>query len=209
MSAKVAVVYYSMRGHTHRLAVAVAEGAEHAGAEVRLRRAPESAHEDIVAAVPEWRATREATRHVPEVAVDDMLWADGIAFGSPTRFGGPASQLRAFIDTLGPMWARGELADKVGTSFTSAKSPHGGHETTILALNMVFYHWGATIVTLGFDHPVIRRQTGNPYGASAVTEGADGPTHDELAVARHQGRRLAAWAAVRPAGPAVEVDRGG
>lgn len=209
MSARVAVVYYSMRGHTHRLAVALAEGAEKAGADVRLRRARETAPPEVVATVDEWRETRAATAHVPEATVDDMLWADGIALGSPTRFGGPASQLRAFIDTLGPVWLRGELADKVGTSFTSAKTPHGGHETTILALNTAFYHWGCTIVTLGFDHPVIRRGTGNPYGASAITEGVDGPTGDELVVARHQGRRLALWAAARPEEIGVEVQRGG
>lgn len=209
MSTNVAVIYYSMRGHTHRLAVAVAEGAEEAGAEVRLRRAAELAPPDVVDSIPEWQAAREATAHVPEVRAEDLLWADGVAFGSPTRFGGPAAQLRQFIDTLGPMWLRGELADKVGTSFTSAKTAHGGHESTILALNNVFYHWGCTIVTLGFDHPAIRHGTGNPYGASTVTEGVDGPTEEELVVARHQGRRLADWAAARPAQRAVQVDRVG
>lgn len=207
MKARIAVVYYSMRGHTHRLAVAVAEGAEEAGAEVRLRRAAETAPAAVVSGVAEWRATLEAMAHIPEVEVEDVLWADGIALGSPTRFGGPASQLRAFIDTLGPVWVRGELADKVGTSFTSAKTAHGGQETTILALNTAFYHWGATIVSLGFDHPTIRRRTGNPYGASAVTEGVEGPVEEELEVARHQGRRLARWAAARPTGIGVEVDR--
>lgn len=209
MSANVTVAYYSMRGHTHRLAVAVADGARAAGADVRLRRAGELAPDELVRSIPEWQATRERTADIPEVTPEDLLWADGVAFGSPTRFGGPAAQLRQFIDTLGPYWLRGELADKVGTSFTSAKTAHGGHESTILALNTVFYHWGCTIVTLGFDHPVIRHATGNPYGASAQTEGVDGPTEDELAVGRHQGRRLAAWAAVRPTDVGVEVDRVG
>jgi NAD(P)H dehydrogenase (quinone) len=206
MSAHVAVIYYSMRGHTHGLAVAVAEGAEEAGAEVRLRRVPELAPPEVVASIPEWQATREATADIPEAVPDDLVWADGIAFGSPTRFGGPAAQLRQFIDTLGPLWLAGALADKVGTSFTSAKTPHGGQESTILALNNVFYHWGCAIVSLGFHHPVVRSQTGNPYGASAITEGdEEGPTEADLTVARWQGSRLAQWAAARPAaGSGVE-----
>lgn len=196
--ANVVVVYYSMRGMTHRLAEAVADGAAGAGAEVRLRRVRETAPAEVVAGVPEWQAAQDAIAHVPEAGAEDIVWADGIAFGSPTRFGGPASQLRAFVDTLGPLWLSGELTDKVGTSFTSAKTNHGGQEATILALNTAFYHWGCAIVPLGYAHPIVRHETGNPYGASAITEGVDGPSDAEIGAARHQGERLARWAAARP-----------
>jgi NAD(P)H dehydrogenase (quinone) len=207
MSANVAVVYYSMRGHTHQLAVAVAEGAEQAGAAVRLLRVAELAPTERVQSVEEWHQHLRATEHIPHATPDDLVWADGIAFGSPTRFGNPAAQLRQFIDTLGPLWLTGALADKVGTSFTSAKTRHGGHESTILALNNVFYHWGCVILSLGFHHPVVRHETGNPYGASAITEGLDGPTGADLEVAHYQGERLAQWAAVRPLGASAVVGK--
>lgn len=207
MSANVAVIYYSMTGITHRLADAVAAGAAEAGATTRLLRVPELAAPEVVAAMPAWQAHAEATAHVPEATADDVVWADGLAFGTPTRFGNPASQLRQFVDTLGRLWVNGELIDKACTSFTSAKTHHGGLESTILALNNIFYHWGAVIVPLGYTDPLTIWETGNPYGASWVS-GQDDALPDEaaLAAARTQGRRLARWAAARPASAAARGD---
>ena len=125
--------------------------------------------------------------------MDDLAWADGFAFGTPTRFGTPAAQLKQFIDQTGPLWQAGQLADKPATAFTSAYNRHGGNEATILALSNVFYHWGALIVPPGCTDPAVSAAGGNPYGVSFVTSTSsdEGPDSNALAAARHQGRRLA------------------
>jgi NAD(P)H dehydrogenase (quinone) len=169
MSAKVAVIYYSATGAVHALAQAVAEGAESTGAEVRLRRIGEG----------------------PEAELADLAWADGLAFGTPTRFGAPAAQLKHFIDQTSDLWRAGELADKPVTAFTSAYNRHGGSEATILSLANVFYHWGALIVPAGYTDAAVYAAGGNPYGTSFVAGGQDGPDAVTLDAARYQGRRLA------------------
>ena len=123
------------------------------------------------------------------------LYADGYALGSPTRFGNPAAQLKQFIDTAGPLWAKGELANKVATSFTSAQNTHGGQESTILALNNVFYHWGAVIVPPGYTDPLLYASGGNPYGTNFVAGQGNDMSDETLAAARYQGKRLAEYAA--------------
>jgi NAD(P)H dehydrogenase (quinone) len=165
MAVKVAVIYYSATGTTYELAQAVAAGAESAGAEVRVRKVRELAPEAAIASNAGWSAHRKETQDVPEASLDDLEWADAIIFGSPTRFGLPAAQLKQFIDTTGGLWAQGKLANKIGSSFTSVATAHGGHETTITALNNTFYHWGAIIVGPGYVDP-IQFQSGNPYGVS-------------------------------------------
>lgn len=192
----IAVVYYSSTGNVHQLATAVAAGAEEAGATVRLRRAAELAPDEVVQSQDAWKAHVEAVKDVVPVATaDDLEWADGYALGSPTRFGNPAAQLKQFIDTLGPLWQQGGLADKVATSFTSAQNTHGGQESTILALNNVFYHWGAVIVPPGYTDPLLYASGGNPYGTNYVSGSGDGMSDETLAAARYQGRRLAEYAA--------------
>ncbi len=140
--ARIAVVYYSSTGHVHKLATAVAAGAEQAGAEVRMRRVRELAPEEVIRSQNAWHEHYLATKEsVPEAGLEDLEWADGYAFGTPTRFGNPAAQLKQFLDTTGPLWVQGKLSNKPVTTFTSSMNRHGGQESTILALNSVFYHW--------------------------------------------------------------------
>jgi NAD(P)H dehydrogenase (quinone) len=196
--ARIAVIYYSSTGHVHQLAQAVVEGAESAGAEVRLRRVAELASEEVIRSRDAWHAHHSATKDVvDEATLDDLAWADGFAFGTPTRFGGPAAQLKQFIDTTGPLWAEGGLADKAATSFTSAMNAHGGQESTILTLNNVFYHWGSVIVPPGYTDPLLYASGGNPYGTSYISGQEVGAISAAVAdAARYQGRRLAQFAEV-------------
>lgn len=187
---KIAVIHYSATGNVHRLAMALAEGACEEGAEVRVRRVRELAAADVMATNPRWLEHHAAMAGEPEATLDDLAWSDGVAFGSPTRFGLPAAQLKQFLDQTGGMWAKGMLIDKVGTAFTSASTRHGGLEATILAINTVLYHWGAIIVPLGYTDEVVRT-AGNPYGSSWVSIKSSRPDDEALAVARHHGRRLA------------------
>lgn len=192
MAVKVAVIYYSATGAVHALAQAVTEGAASAGAEVRLRRVAESAPDSAIADNPQWRQHIDATTAIAEAAVEDLAWADAFAFGTPTRFGSPAAQLKQFIDQTSGLWREGALADKPVTAFTSAFNRHGGSEATILSLANVFYHWGALIVPPGYTDPVVNTAGGNPYGTSWVSGPAgDGPDGAALQAARYQGRRLA------------------
>ena len=193
---RLAVIYYSATGHVHKLAQAVASGAEETGAEVRIRRVAELAPEEVIRSQDAWHEHVVATRDtVEEATLDDLEWADGYAFGTPTRFGTPAAQLKQFIDTTGPLWADGKLANKAATSFTSSQNRHGGQESTILALNNVFYHWGSIIVSPGYTDPLLYESGGNPYGTSLISGQLDKDEFpDEIeTAARYQGRR---WALV-------------
>ncbi|MFI7111327.1 NAD(P)H:quinone oxidoreductase [Nonomuraea sp. NPDC050227] len=194
----VAIIYYSATGTLHALAQAAAKGAQEAGAHVRLRRVAETAPPPAVNSNATWAQHLRDTADVAEAGHDDLLWADAVLFGTPTRFGNPASQLRAFIDATGPLWAQGRLADKVYSAFTASNTAHGGQESTILALSNTFYHWGGVIVPPGYTDPVQFR-SGNPYGASHVA--GDGPPAEvTLQAAAHQARRVAETAAVLKAG---------
>jgi NAD(P)H dehydrogenase (quinone) len=197
MRARIAVIYYSATGNVHGLAQAVAEGAEDAGAEVRLRHVEELASELLISQNQHWRRHRSRVADAPTATLDDLEWADGIAFGTPTRFGNVAAQLKQFIDQAGRLWQEGKLADKVATSFTSSYTPHGGQESTILALNNTLYHWGMLILPLGYTVHEVFAAGGNPYGASFVSDhSVAGPDAAALDVARYQGERLADYAAV-------------
>jgi NAD(P)H dehydrogenase (quinone) len=193
--AQVAVIYYSATGNVHKLAEAIADGAAQTGADVRLRRVAELAPEEAIQQNQEWARHRDETAElVEEAALVDLEWADGFAFGSPTRFGNPAAQLKQFLDMAGGLWFTGALADKTVTTFTSAMYPDGGLESTILALNNVFYHWGCVLVPPGYTSETVFAAGGNPYG-TAFASGSGPPTDAVLAAARHQGRRLAAFTA--------------
>src|SRR3954468_7155895 len=185
----VAVIYYSATGNVHALALAVAAGAESAGADVRLRRVAELAPPEAIDSNPTWRAHADATADVPVATHEDLLWADAYAFGTPARYGNVSSQLKQFIDTTAPLWAAGELADKAATAFTSAINTHGGNESTLLALYNSMHHWGAVIVPPGYTDAAVGAAGGNPYG-TAHAAGAGAPGEDVLEAARHQGRRL-------------------
>ncbi|KAB7844423.1 NAD(P)H:quinone oxidoreductase [Streptomyces mobaraensis] len=188
----VAVVYYSSTGNVHKMAEAAAAEAEKAGAAVRLRRVAELAPQSAIDRNEAWAAHVAATRDVPEATLEDLDWADAVLFGTPTRFGLPAAQLKQFLDTTGGLWFQGKLVNKVVSSFTSSNNTHAGQESTILALNNTFYHWGAVIVPAGFADPVqFERANGNPYGASSVTDNVPGNVHpDNLAAIAYQTRRV-------------------
>jgi NAD(P)H dehydrogenase (quinone) len=196
MATRVLVAYYSATGSVHHLAEAVRAGAESAGAEVRLRRAAELAPAEAIASNPAWAQHRRDTDdQVPVVTLDDLDWADGYAFGTPTRYGAPAAQLKQFIDSASSLWHEGKLADKPVTTFVSSAEQHGGQEATILSLNNVFYHWGCVIVPLGYTDDIVYAAGGNPYGTSwPAGFPSTMPNAVTLDCARYQGRRLAQFA---------------
>ncbi|MFZ5748171.1 MAG: NAD(P)H:quinone oxidoreductase [Pseudomonadota bacterium] len=194
---KVLVLYYSSYGHIERMADAVAEGARAAGAEVDIRRVPETAPEAVVKAAH----FKTDSAHPVIEGPDALKGYDAIIVGTPTRFGRMASQMAAFFDTAGGVWASGALHGKVGGAFTSTASQHGGQETTLFSVITNLLHFGLTIVGLDYGH---QGQMGHeevvggaPYGATTIA-GGDGsrqPSAAELEGARYQGRRIAETAA--------------
>jgi NAD(P)H dehydrogenase (quinone) len=185
--ARIAIVFYSTYGTNHQVALAAAEAATAAGAEVRLRRIAETAPADVVATQDAWKAQLDKMQDIPEVSHDDMEWANGYFFISPTRFGAVASQMRAFIDTLGGLWYAGKLANKTFTAATSAQNAHGGQESTLLGLYTTAMHWGTVIVAPGFTDPAIFEAGGNPYGFSTNAGALDDKGRAAVA---HQAKRL-------------------
>ena len=190
---RLAIIYYSTYGTNHRMAEIAAEAAKAAGAEVRVRKARETAPREVVAGQDAWRAQVERTAHIPEATLDDMEWANAYLLSAPTRFGTAASQMRAFIDTLGPLWARGALANKAASAMSSAQNPHGGQETTVQTLNNTLMHWGCIIVPPGYTDPITFQSGGNPYGVTVTAAGGEIPAPVQEAI-RHQARRLVQFA---------------
>lgn len=190
---KLAIVYYSTYGTNYQMAEVAAEAARAAGAEVRLLKAAETAPEAVVNGQPAWKAQADATAQIPAATPDDMEWADAYLFSTPTRFGGASSQIRAFIDTLGGVWAAGKLANKAVSAMSSANNPHAGQEATILGLYTTFMHWGAVIVAPGFTDAAVSAAGGNPYGFSHTATAA--LTDEDKAAIGHQTRRLVEMAA--------------
>jgi NAD(P)H dehydrogenase (quinone) len=193
----VLVAYYSATGHVHALAKALGQGAEDAGAEVRLRHVEELAPEMLISQNQAWGRHRSEVNDEPIATLEDLDWADGLAVGTPTRFGNVAAQLKMFLDQAGELWEQGRLINKVATSFTSSQTDHGGQESTILALNNTFYHWGAVVLPLGYTVREAFNGGGNPYGASYTSGTKVGqPDPEALASAVAQGARLARVARV-------------
>ncbi|KAA1250715.1 NAD(P)H:quinone oxidoreductase [Mycobacterium simiae] len=170
---KLAIIYYSATGHGTTMARRVAAAAEAAGAEVRVRPVTETRDPQSFAHNPAWTANYEATKELPVATGEDMVWADAVIFGSPTRFGSVAAQLRDFLDSLGGLWAEGKLADKVYAAFTSSNTLHGGQESTLLTLYVTLMHFGGIIVPPGYTDP-LKFVDGNPYGVGLVA------THDNI-----------------------------
>lgn len=193
MSIKLAVIYYSTYGTNYEMATLAAEFAKSAGAEVRLLKARETAPAEVVAGQQHWKAVAERTAHIANVTPDDMVWADAYLFSCPTRFGVQASQMRAFIDTLGPIWAQGKLVNKAVSAMTSAQNAHGGQEQTLMSFYASALHWGSIVVAPGFTDPAIYKTGGNPYGYSH-TQGQEFTEERQAAIA-HQARRLVQMAA--------------
>jgi NAD(P)H dehydrogenase (quinone) len=191
MKPKIAIIYYSSTGTTYKLAKAIEEGASEAGAEVKVLKVKETAPEAAINSNEKWKQHVADTKDVAEAQLSDLEWADAIIFGTPTRYGGATSQLRAFIDTTGGLWFQGKLANKIGSSFTTTATPHGGQENTIVSLNTTFYHWGSIIVSPGYLDP-IKFQSGNPYGSSFTSNNGElDPDETALGAARFQGKRVA------------------
>ena len=192
MKPKVAIIYYSATGTTYKLALAMETAAQEAGAETRLRKVPELAPDAAIQSNQGWAAHRLETQHVPEATNDDLVWADAIIFGSPTRYGLPSAQWKQFVDRTGPLWAKGALVNKVVSSFATTATVHGGQESTILAMNNVPYHWGSIVVGPGYVEPS-QFQSGNPYGASHTSANGQIPPDDiALTAAGVQARRVVA-----------------
>ncbi|MFD0773695.1 NAD(P)H:quinone oxidoreductase [Streptomonospora algeriensis] len=197
---KLSIIYYSATGTGYTIAREIEETAQKEGAEVRLRKVAELAPAEAIAANPAWQANVEATSDIAEALPDDVVWADAVVFGSPTRYGNVASQLKQFIDQLGPQWQQGLLADKVYSGFTSSATLHGGQESTLLALANTFYHFGGIIVPPGYTD-ASKFADGNPYGTSHVDAQGNSPVEEVTRTAAQvQARRVTRVAADLKAG---------
>ncbi|MBN1849675.1 MAG: NAD(P)H:quinone oxidoreductase [Deltaproteobacteria bacterium] len=197
---KTLIVYYSMYGHIHRMAGAVAEGAgEIQGTEVVMKRVPETLSQEVLVKMGAVDA-QNSMSHVPICSVDELQTADAIIFGTPTRFGNMCGQMRQFLDRFGQLWATDALAGKVGSVFTSSATQHGGQESTILSFHVTLFHLGFVIVGLPYSFNGQKRMdeiTGSsPYGASTITGGRGErmASDNELAAARFQGKHVTAIA---------------
>ncbi len=191
------IIFYSRDGMVEALANKVAAGAETAGGEIRLRRAREVTDASVMALAPGWAEKAERMNALYEApSAEDALWADAIIIGSPSRFGLVCSEVKAYLDSLGGLWAKGQLVNKVGSAFTSSASPHGGNEMVPATLFVPMAHFGMVIVPPGFaDNAMF--QAGTPYGASAISfnQPEARPSEAESAAAFFQGKRVATIAA--------------
>ena len=194
---KVNVVFYSMYGHTYRLAEAIAIGAgEVPGAEVALFQVPELVPAETLEKTGARRA-REAFSHLPFADPKDLATADAIIFGTPTRFGNMCAQMHNFLDQTGGLWAQNTFVGKVGSAFTSSSTQHGGQETTLIAFYITLLHLGMIIVGLPYSAQYQTTMSeitgGSPYGASTISgsSGSRMPSENELTMARFQGRHVA------------------
>jgi NAD(P)H dehydrogenase (quinone) len=173
------------------MAQRLAQAGEKAGAEVRLRQVAELAPQEAIAANKAWSQHVGSTKNEPRATADDLVWADAVLFGTPTRYGNVASQLKQYLDTLGPQWGQGLLADKVYAGFTASMTAHGGQESTLLALYNTIHHFGGLVVAPGYTDP-LKFADGNPYGVSHVTGGSnDAPLTDvQFAALDHLATRV-------------------
>ncbi len=194
---KVLVVFYSTYGHVYKMAEAVADGVKQvAGAEVELRRVPETLPEGVLEKMGAVEAQKSFS-HIPICTVDELADADAIIFGTPTRFGNMCGQMRQFLDATGQLWFNGSLVGKVGSVFTSTATQHGGQESTLLTFHVTLLHHGFIIVGLPYSFQGQMRVDeitgGSPYGSSTIA-GGDGsrlPSENELEGARFQGKHVA------------------
>lgn len=194
---KLLILYYSMFGHVHKMAEAVAEGARQVpGTEVVLARVPETLPATVLEKIGAVEAQKKFA-NIPVCTLDQLANADAVIFGTPTRFGNMCGQMRQFFDATGGIWKSGALVGKVGSVFTSSATQHGGQESTILSVHITLLHHGMLIAGLpySFDgQQCIDEVSGcSPYGSSTIA-GSDGqrwPSENELAGARFQGKYVA------------------
>src|SRR5215470_14318003 len=189
---KVLILYYSTYGHVETMASAVAEGVQEAGAEVAIKRVPELMPVEVAR-----KAGAKLDQAAPIATVDELASYDAIIFGTPTRFGNMAAQMRNFLDQTGGLWVKGGLIGKIGSVFASTASQHGGQETTITSFHTTLLHHGMIIVGVPYSCQEIVNMNeitgGSPYGASTLA-GSDGsrqPSENELSIARFQGKHVA------------------
>lgn len=197
MAAKVQVIFYSMYGHIYEMAEAVAAGVrEVPGAEVSLFQVPELVP-DAVLVKSGAKKAREAFAHIPIATVNQLSEAEAIIFGTPTRFGNMAAQMRNFLDQCGGLWVRNALVGKVGSVFASTGTQHGGQETTITSFHTTLLHLGMIIVGVPYSATGLTNMTeitgGTPYGATTLanSDGSRQPSRNELEIAQFQGRHVA------------------
>jgi len=189
---KVLVLYYSTYGHIEAMAYAVAEGAREAGAQVDVKRIPETVPEAIARG-----AHFKLDQPAPVATIEELANYDAIVVGAGTRFGRVSSQMATFLDQAGGLWLRGALHGKVGGAFTSTGTQHGGQETTLFSMITNLLHFGMVIVGLDYGHAgqmtVEEITGGSPYGATTIagTDGSRQPSANELQGARYQGRKIA------------------
>ena len=197
MSTKIYVVFYSLYSHVYQLAEAIVEGAKEVkNTEVNLYQVSELMSEDALE-ISGAKEARKTFSHVPYISPDQLGDADAIIFGTPTRFGNMAAQMRNFLDQTGGLWMKGGLIGKVGSVFTSTGTQHGGQETTITSFHTTLFHHGMVIVGVPYSEKRLMNMDeitgGTPYGASTLA-GADGsrqPSDNELEIAKFQGRHVA------------------
>lgn len=192
---KVLVLYYSSYGHIEAMANEIAQGARSTGAQVDIKRVPELMPEDVAK-----NSGVKLDQDAPVAKPDDLVNYDAVIFGSPTRFGNMASQMRNFLDMTGGLWAQGKLVGKVGSVFTSTGTG-GGNETTIQSFHTTLFHHGFVVVGLPYScselADISEVKGGSPLGAGTIA-GADGsrmPSDKEIAMARFQGKHVAEIAA--------------
>ncbi|MGC8518351.1 MAG: NAD(P)H:quinone oxidoreductase [Steroidobacteraceae bacterium] len=195
--AKILILYYSSYGHVERMAQAIAEGvASVSGATATVKRVPELVPDELAR-----KAGMKTEQKAPVASVEELAEYDAIIFGTPTRFGNMAAQMRNFLDQTGGLWVKGALVGKVGSVFVSTATQHGGQETTITSFHNTLLHHGMVIVGLPYAFPGLTRMDeitgGSPYGASTLAggDGARQPSANELAGAHFQGRHVAEIAA--------------
>lgn len=191
------VIFHSIYGHIYRMAEAVAEGVRAVpGAEVKLFQVKETLPDEILASIGAVEA-RKKFSHIPIADLESLSEAHAVIFGTPTRFGNMSAEMRAYLDSTGPLWAKGALIGKVGSVFASTGTQHGGQESTLLSFHTTLLHHGMIIV--GLPYSEARQMTmseisgGSPYGATTIA-GPDGkrlPSENELAMARFQGSHVA------------------
>lgn len=201
MSTKIKVIFHSLYGHVHQLAEALAEGARSVpGTEVEILQVAETLPDEVLAKMGAVEA-KKAFAHIPVAKPSDLADADGLLFGSGTRFGSASAQLQAFFDSTGGLWAKGALIGKPAGVFVSTGTQHGGQETTLVSMQTFLLHHGMVIVGVPYAAQELTKMDdvtgGSPYGAGTLA-GADGsrqPSANELAIARFQGKHLAQIAA--------------
>jgi NAD(P)H dehydrogenase (quinone) len=197
---KILIIYYSMYGHVHKMAKAIAEGVKEIdGAEAVMRRVPETLPEEVLKKMGAVEA-QQSMSNIPICTVEDLASADAIIFGTPTRFGNMCGQMRQFLDATGQLWSKGALVGKVGSVFTSSATQHGGQESTLLSFHITLLHHGFVVVGLPYTFQgqirIDEITGGSPYGASTIAGGAGErmPSENELDAARFQGKHVAAIA---------------